>query len=288
MARSHALPAPKPGTQRNCPVELKEVIGRRRTIRFFLPYKPVEREKVQKMLEAARRASCAGNVMNVRAIVIWREKASEKVIKAIAPRIGYQQMHTAPVFIFWYNEASVYIGDAWPDSVLRLADARRIGVEVEATKQEINEKLRPGFLMAGKAMGVAPLAFMDVGQAIAQATLVAYEEGLGSCLMSSPRLDRVAKLFNLPETATPVCVQALGYPAESWEAGGQTPKPPLGEMFFEMEVGNAFASDPKVEQEMKDAKLTQAPAPLPWRDEELKYLTRALSLENTLLNEVDP
>lgn len=288
MARSHALPAPKPGTQRNCPVELKEVIGRRRTIRFFLPYKPVEREKVQKMLEAARRASCAGNVMNVRAIVIWREKASEKVIKAIAPRIGYQQMHTAPVFIFWYNEASVYIGDAWPDSVLRLADARRIGVEVEATKQEINEKLRPGFLMAGKAMGVAPLAFMDVGQAIAQATLVAYEEGLGSCLMSSPRLDRVAKLFNLPETATPVCVQALGYPAESWEAGGQTPKPPLGEMFFEMEVGNAFASDPKVEQEMKAAKLTQAPAPLPWRDEELKYLTRALSLENTLLNEVDP
>ena len=269
-------------------MELKEVIGRRRTIRFFLPYKPVEREKVQKMLEAARRASCAGNVMNVRAIVIWREKASEKVIKAIAPRIGYQQMHTAPVFIFWYNEASVYIGDAWPDSVLRLADARRIGVEVEATKQEINEKLRPGFLMAGKAMGVAPLAFMDVGQAIAQATLVAYEEGLGSCLMSSPRLDRVAKLFNLPETATPVCVQALGYPAESWEAGGQTPKPPLGEMFFEMEVGNAFASDPKVEQEMKDAKLTQAPAPLPWRDEELKYLTRALALENTLLNEVDP
>ena len=92
-------------------MELKEVIGRRRTIRFFLPYKPVEREKVQKMLEAARRASCAGNVMNVRAIVIWREKASEKVIKAIAPRIGYQQMHTAPVFIFWYNEASVYIGE---------------------------------------------------------------------------------------------------------------------------------------------------------------------------------
>ena len=268
-------------------MELKEVIGRRRTIRFFLPYRPVEREKVQKMLEAARRASCAGNVMNVRAIVIWRDQASEKQIKAIAPRIGYQQMHTAPVFIFWYSEASVYIGEAWPDNVLKLAEARRIGVDVEATRKEINEKLRPGFLVGGKAMSVAPLAFMDVGQAICQATLVAYEEGLGSCLMASPRLDRVAKLYNLPETATPICIQALGYPAESWEAGGQTPKTPLEEMFFDMEVGKPFKSDPKVVEELTEAKLYQTPAPLPWRDDELKYLMGALSLENTLLNELE-
>ena len=31
-------------------MELKEVIGRRRTIRFFLPFRPVERAKIQKML----------------------------------------------------------------------------------------------------------------------------------------------------------------------------------------------------------------------------------------------
>lgn len=269
-------------------MELKEVIGRRRTIRFFLPHRPVEREKIQKMLEAARRASCAGNVMNARAIVIWREKADAKIIKAIAPRIGYQQMQTAPVFIFWYSESSVYIGDAWPDTVLRLAEARRIGVDLEATKKEINEKLRPGFLIAGKQMAVMPLAFMDVGQAICQATLVAYDEGLGSCLMSSPRLEKVARLFNLPETAVPVCIQAVGYPAESWEAGGQTPKPPLEEMFSDMEVGKPFKSDPAVEAELKAAKLIQQPAPLPWRQDELAYLMRALSLENTLLNEVEP
>lgn len=269
-------------------MELKEVIGRRRSIRFFLPHRPVEREKIQKMLEAARRASCAGNVMNARAIVIWREKADAKVLKAIAPRIGYQQMHTAPVFIFWYSESSVYHGAAWPDSVLRLADARRIGVDYDETRKEVEEKLRPLFLVAGKAMGEAPLAFMDVGQAICQATLVAYEEGLGSCLMSSPRLERVAKMFNLPETAVPICIQAIGYSAESAEAGGQTPKPALGEMFFDMQVGVPFESDPAVEAELKEAKLIQQPAPLPWRDAELMYLMRALGLEKTLLNEVEP
>jgi nitroreductase len=237
------------------------------------------------MLEAARHASCAGNVMNVRAIVIWRERATPEVLKAITPRIGYQQMHTAPVFIFWFSEGSVYHGTAWIDSVLRLSEARRIGLDVEETQREINEKLKPVFIAAGESMGVAPLAFMDVGQAIAQATLVAYEEGLGSCLMSSPQLARVAKLFKLPETATPICVQALGYPAESWEAGGQTPKPPLSEMFFEMDLGQGFDPDPAVEEELKQAKLLQAPAPLPWRGAELEFLGKALSLEHTILND---
>ncbi len=36
-------------------MELKEVLGWRRSIRFYLPYRPVERAKVEKMLEAARR-----------------------------------------------------------------------------------------------------------------------------------------------------------------------------------------------------------------------------------------
>src|SRR3972149_2232539 len=128
-------------------MELKQVIGRRRTIRIFLPYRPVEREKVQKMLEAARRASCAGNVMNARAIVIWREKADPKVIKAIAPRIGYQQMHTAPVFIFWYSESSVYHGDAWPDSVLRLPRGRRGRLRGGEHYAEGDHKPRPMFFI---------------------------------------------------------------------------------------------------------------------------------------------
>ena len=43
-------------------MQLKEVIGKRRSIRFLLPYKPVEPEKIQRMLEAARIASHWGNV----------------------------------------------------------------------------------------------------------------------------------------------------------------------------------------------------------------------------------
>jgi nitroreductase len=35
-------------------MELKEIIGRRRSIRIFATYRPVERAKIQKMLEAVR------------------------------------------------------------------------------------------------------------------------------------------------------------------------------------------------------------------------------------------
>ena len=41
-------------------MEFKEVVGRRRSIRFFDPKKPVEREKIQTILETARLEDSAG------------------------------------------------------------------------------------------------------------------------------------------------------------------------------------------------------------------------------------
>ena len=112
-------------------------------------------------------------------------------------------MQTAPVFIFWYNETAAYHIDKWIDDLHRLADTRRIGTDAETTKAQIDRGLRPAFAASWKQMAVSPLAFMDVGQAIAQATLVAYDEGLGTCCMSSPRLEQVGKLLNLPEYGRP-------------------------------------------------------------------------------------
>lgn len=47
-----------------------EVIGIRRSIRFFDPDRPVEREKIQKILEAMRLGSCAMNAHWLRAVVV--------------------------------------------------------------------------------------------------------------------------------------------------------------------------------------------------------------------------
>jgi len=261
-------------------MELKEVLGRRRTIRFFLPFRPVERAKVQKMLEAARRASCVGNVNNTRAIVVWKDKASPELIQALTPPLGYQQMQTAPCFIVWYSDAAAYEVNKWIDDIKDLADQRRIGTNPEETKALVDRSLKPVFAAMWQQAAVAPLAFMDVGQAVAQATAVAYDEALGTCCMSSPvMVDKLTKLLKLPETATLVCVMAVGYPAESWEAGGQTGKAPFEDLFFEMEYGKPMKEDAQVVEDLKEAKLIQEPAPLAWRDEELEYVVRGLGIE---------
>lgn len=264
-------------------MEFKQVIGRRRSIRFFLPFRPVERDKVQKMLEAARRASCVGNVNNARGIVIWKEQASEELIKKITPPLGYQQMQTAPCFILWYHDKSAYHIDKWIQDLHNLADTRRIGTDAEETKADIERLLRPVFGASWQQMAEAPLAFMDVGLAVCQAMLTAYDEGLGVCLMSSPRLEQIGSLLKLPETAVPICLMAVGYPAESWEAGGQTVKAPFDMLFHEMEFGQAFERDDAVVEELTQEGMIQERAPLAWRDAELKYLENALGLERTII-----
>ena len=264
-------------------MDFKQLLGRRRTIRFFLPFRPVERAKVQKILEAARRSSCVGNVNNTRGIVIWKEEASEKLIKAITPPLGYQQMQTAPCFILWYHDTEAYEIEKWIGDLNNLADTRRIGTDAEQTKADIERMLRPIFGATWQQMAVAPLAFMDVGNAVCQALLMAYDEGLGVCLMSSPRLEQVAALLKLPESAVPMCLMAVGYPAESWEAGGQTVKAPFDSLFHEGEYGKPFKQDDAVDEELKREGFIQEPAPLPWRDAELKYLEKALGLSSSII-----
>src|SRR5512143_3405305 len=84
-------------------MELREAIGRRRSIRFLLPHRPVEREKIQRMLEAARLSSFWGNVRALQAIVIERATAPKEVLDALPPgsAIAGFQFRLAPVFIIW-------------------------------------------------------------------------------------------------------------------------------------------------------------------------------------------
>ena len=53
-------------------MELRSVLGGRRSIRFFDPDRQVERAKIQRILEAMRIASCAVNAHWLRAVVVNR------------------------------------------------------------------------------------------------------------------------------------------------------------------------------------------------------------------------
>ena len=87
-------------------MELREVMGRRRSIRFLLPHRPVEPEKIQRMLEAARIASHWGNVQSLRAVVVFRDSAPQEVLDAIQAPIAGFQIRLAPVVIVWFIDTA--------------------------------------------------------------------------------------------------------------------------------------------------------------------------------------
>ena len=212
-------------------MELKEVIGRRRSMRYLRPYKSVEREKLQKMLEAARLASFWGNVQALGAVVIERATAPGDVIAALpaGTAIGGFQFRMAPVVIVWHLDWSRLAVQG--TRLHELVDAGALGISLEKSHAYLDEALIPFFQAATDSIKQGGLTEVDCGQGIAQATLVAYEEGLGTCLIGCPNDRKLRKALRLPDHCKVLVLQTVGYPAEDPEAGGQRPRLPFEDRF---------------------------------------------------------
>jgi nitroreductase len=257
-------------------VELRDVIGRRRSIRFLLPYKPVEREKIQRMLEAARVASHWGNVQSLRAVVVFRDSAPKEVVESITAPIAGFQIRLAPVTIVWFLETAAV--DEQDDRLRELLKAGALGFG-EGKQKALEEQLIPIFVSIKEQLKQPGLGEVDCGQGIAQATLMAFEQGLGTCCLSSPNAEQIRKNLGLPDSCRILLLQTVGYPAESPEAGGQRPRQPFEKLFHMNGYGKPFPRAPEVVEELERDGLIQAQAPLPWREAELEYLKRALGIK---------
>jgi len=257
-------------------VELRRAIGDRRSIRFLLPHKPVEREKIQRMLEAARLASHWGNMNSLRAVVIEREVAPDDVIEALPSPVGGYQIALAPIVIVWYIETA-----ATDQAAERLRELVAIGAVGygDNKRQQLEDTLVPMFAAMGDAVKQPGLGEVDCGQGIAQATLMAFEQGLGTCCLGTANAEAIRIKLGLPQSCRVLVTQTVGYPAESPEAGGQRPRRPFEELFSLNGYGQPFPRDPEVVAELERDAMIQTQAPLPWREEELLYLRRALELE---------
>lgn len=257
-------------------MELREVIGRRRSIRFLRPYRPVEPEKIQRMLEAARLASHWGNVGSIRAVVVFRDSAPTEVLNAITAPIAGYQIRLAPVVIVWYLDTDAV--DRQSDRLRELLKAGALGFG-EGKEQALETQLIPIFDSIRDKLKDPGLGEVDGGQAIAQATLMAFEQGLGTCCLGSPNIDKIRAALGMPETCRILLIQTVGYPAESPEAGGQRPRQPFGELFHMNRFGNPFPRSDEVVAELERDRMIQQPAPAPWREAELEWLKNALGVK---------
>src|SRR5208283_3648144 len=150
MTRPRRRRGPAPANREKHEMELKQAIGIRRTIRFYNPYRPVEREKIQKMLEAAHLASFWGNVQALRAIVMFRGESPQERWDALVAPLGTAQLLHAPVAILWYwLEDAIFDRKTGRltqgDRLHELVAARVMGVDEAAEHKALDQFLIPFF-----------------------------------------------------------------------------------------------------------------------------------------------
>ena len=259
-------------------MELREVMGRRRSIRFVRPYKPVEPEKIQMMFEAARIASHWGNVQSLGAVAVHKDSASREVIDSLEASIVGWQIKVAPVVIVWYIDTSMV--DEQSDRLRELLKVGALGFGTPEQRQEaLENQLIPIFENIKENLKQPGLGEIDCGQGIAQATLMAYELGLGTCCLGSPFGQRMLGALGVPDHCRFLLLQTVGYPAEHWEAGGQRPRQEFGRLFKMNHYDTPYPRNEAVVEELKRDKMFTRPAPLPEREDELKYLERAFGIK---------
>lgn len=251
-------------------MDIYEAIGSRRSYRYYQTWRPVEREKLQVMLEAARLASHAANAGALRAVVVERDDITEEMTEATLP--VNLQLRLAPVLIFWYGDLSAW--DNQGEQLDQLLDVGALGPGFGWSKKFVHEFMVP-MTNGLNDDQLALMTALDAGCGIAQAQLVAIALGLGTCL--NPFFGDPA-LLGLPERCRVWWVMTVGYPAEAPEAGGQRPRRPFEELFHLGRHGSPFPRDDGVVDELTALGMFQEPAPLPWRQAELRALSAMFGL----------
>lgn len=258
----------------------KQAVGNRRSIRFFRPYQPVEKEKVQKVLEAARLQSQHGNASLIRkAVVVTRDETDPEIFQGLVEALYNQPAALqAPVHIYWTIDMTGW--DSLRDNLMDLVDVGALTSSYGWSEQFIDEIVlkTPDFnVMAGERQFAEWLSALEMGSAMGAALLAAVDEGLGTALLTGARA-KIGQLLGMPENTTVAQIQLLGYPAESANAGGQRPRPDFEKLYFDGAWGNPLYRDPKVVEELIAAGEIQPAAPVPWRRQEVRAMAAMFGL----------
>lgn len=157
-----------------------DLVKTRQSVRKYLD-KPVEREKIERCLEAARLAPSANNSQSWNFIVIDDPKLKEAVArKTFDSVISFNRFSLqAPVLILIISE-------------------------------------RPSFFnRIGGAIKDKQFSLIDIGITTENLCLQAAEEGLGTCILGWFNEKGVKKLLNIPQQKRVELIITMGYPASN-------------------------------------------------------------------------
>jgi len=193
-------------------MDVSGAILKRTSIRRWKPV-PVEKEKIEKVLEAGRRAPSWGNTQPWRFIVIQDKAKIEEIAKAA----GGQPHISAPVLIVCCGSINDFSRKQHGEALKQLRD---MGV-MDWTDEFLNNVVLQSDVFAPYLLG-EPVMTVKAGEqimiAVAYMTLEAVNQGLGTCWVGAISPKEVHKVMKLPDGIFVQSLLPLGYP-------GEDPKP---------------------------------------------------------------
>ena len=154
-----------------------ELIARRESCRDFDPARPVEKDRLTAMLEAARLAPSACNSQPWKYYIV----TDPALVQTLRPLLSIGGMNP-----FVKNCPCFAVVTELPSGI----------------------RSRPG-----SEASVQRFAPVDVGLSVAHFVLAAAEMGLGTCIIGALKQAKVMELLSIPETERIKVAVAVGYPA---------------------------------------------------------------------------
>ncbi len=154
-----------------------DLVKSRQSDRAFDASRPVEKEKIERILEAARMAPSACNAQPWHFIVVDEPELKNKLADATASRLLNINHFT-----------------------------KQAPVHIVIVEEKVNFSSGFGSLVKDKNF-----AHVDVGIAAAHLTLAAQDEGLGTCILGWFDETKVRKLLNIPSNRRVLLDVVVGY-----------------------------------------------------------------------------
>lgn len=190
-------------------MDFLELASRRQSTRKYDINRPVEPEKIERIIEAARLAPSACNAQPWHFVVVNEAELMDEAVDAISnPAEG----ETQPVHFVIVDESEL------KNKVADAASARLLGMN-HFTKQApihillVEEKVNLSSGIGG-VIKDKHFAYVDIGIAASHICLAAEAEGLGSCILGWFNESKIKKLLNIPDSKRVILDILIGYPAQ--------------------------------------------------------------------------
>ena len=215
-------------------MEFKRVVGSRRSIRWFKPWKPVEREQDP--------GHSRGRQPGV-ALDQCRLSTGARAVQGRAEGRGHRGAAQPDHVGRPRSRAGVHL------LVLRHATTSRVA-RIGSRSSSSTRRFRPrtagprstSTRSSGRRCSVRSRrtrppspswAGSRPGSRICNALNAAVDEGLGTCLHAFTAPDMIKEQFNVPDSWVPVWLQVVGYPSEEPRPAGSGRGGPSSTLFFE-------------------------------------------------------